>query len=95
MLYINGFISTNATKYGIHHKFRIRFRIFGRKQNFIQKNIEAWILIILQFVISISMNSSQRALQTNEIFFLTFKLIFEILTENQIFCQKLKNIQKE
>ena len=32
-------------------KFRIRFRIIGRKQKNIQTNIEVWILINVQYIV--------------------------------------------
>ena len=52
VLYINGFVSTSSKNlWETFFKFRIRFRFFGRKSNYFQKNWEAWILIKLQCVI--------------------------------------------
>ena len=45
--------------------FEIIFPIIGRKQKNIQTNSEAGILVKVQCVIHISMDSSRRALQTN------------------------------
>ena len=80
MLYMNGFVSKSSTN---QWKVFFKFRIFGQKQNFFQKNIEAWILINLQFVI-------YQWIRLNELYKLMesfFKFRFQIIGWKQ------KNIQ--
>ena len=55
----------------------------GQKLKYIQKNSEGWILIKLQCVIYLSMDSSHWALQTYGKIFSNFELVFDFLTGNQ------------
>ena len=75
--------------------FEFVFKLSARNRFFFfQINSEAWILVKLQCVSYISMDSSRRALQTNERLFVNFIFVSKFWQKTENFGLKPKNIQK-